>query len=293
MDVVRFSLDKLPEPSKGLSLALGNFDGLHIGHQRLFVETALHAKGDSAVLFFKKPYGGGPILTDVEDKLRLSLPSRLDRCYVLENDESLFDMEAEEFIEKVLVPLGTARVVVGEDFRFGQGAKGNPELLKKYFDVEIVPLLQLEGSKVSSSAIKALLFEDEVELATEWLGRPYELRGIISKGLGNGRTIGFPTANLELAADYVLPLPGVYCGVAYVSGIAYRAMINVGTNPTVGKLDQPIVEAHLLDFDKECYGQTCYVSFLRFIREEKRFDSLEELRKQLVQDEATVREMLA
>ena len=239
MDVIRFDFNHLPEENPGLSLALGNFDGLHIGHQKLFVETAMHAKGDSAVLFFAHPYGDGPSLTDVEDKLRFALSSRLDACYVLENDASLYELSPEEFIRKVLLPLGTKRVVVGQDFRFGKNALGTPEDLKPYFEVEIVPLLEHGGEKVSSSSIKALLRQGKVEDAAAKLGRSYEIRGKVTEGLGNGRKLGYPTANLALSFDYVLPLPGVYCGVAYVSGIAYRAMINVGVNPTVGAYPSP------------------------------------------------------
>ena len=293
MEVVRFDLNHMPEKNPGLSLALGNFDGVHVGHQALFVETALHAKGDSGVLLFSKPFGEGPFLSSIEDKIRFALSSRLDIVYVLENDDSLFFLSPEEFIDTVLKPLGCSRVVMGEDFRFGAKASGNPETLKAHFDVEVVPLLCLEGTKVSSSTIKDRLLAGYVEGAREMLGKSYEIVGKVRQGFGNGRKIGFPTANLELSFDYLLPKPGVYCGVGYVNGIAHRAMVNVGTNPTVGALSHPIVEAHFLDFDEDCYGKTCYVSFLAYLREEKKFSSLEELRSQLLIDLETVKEILA
>lgn len=293
METLRFTLSSLPEKEENLSLALGNFDGCHKGHQRLFVETSLHAKGVAAALFFSSPFQKGPYLSNVEDKVRYALVSRLDRLYVLENEASLFELTPEEFIQKVLLPLGTKRVVVGEDFRFGKGGLGTPKTLEDYFDVDIVPLLYQEERKVSSSSIKEFLSLGQVGKAREYLGRSYEISGKVVTGLHNGEKLGYPTANIGLSFDYLLPRPGVYAGFIYIGGIAHKAMINVGDNPTIGKLDHPIVEVHILDYDEDCYGRFVYVGFLAHIREEIKFASLEELKKQLRVDEINVREALS
>ena len=293
MEKVRFSLDHMPEPSPGLSLALGNFDGLHKGHQQLFIEASYHAKADSGVLFFGEPFIQGPYLSSVEDKIRYALNSHLDTIYVLENDASLFEMEPEEFTHNVLVPLGTKRVIVGEDFRFGKGGKGTPETLRRFFDVDVVPLLKEGDEKISSSAIKSYLSRGQVVKAASYLGRSYEISGKVVEGLHNGAKIGYPTANISLSYDYLLPANGVYAGVIYLGGIAHKAMINVGNNPTVGYLNKPIVEVHILDYDEDSYGRFVYVAFLAYVREEKCFASLKELALQLREDEAKVREILS
>lgn len=293
MDVIVFDLNHLPPKEEGLSLALGNFDGCHVGHQALFVETALHASGVSAALFFDEPFGEGPCLSSVADKKRYALSSRLDRLYVLENAKGVYGFSPEEFMEKVLLPLGTKRVVVGEDFRFGRGAKGNADDLRKYFEVEVVPLLSIDGSKAASRTIKEYLLSGDMEKAMAMLGRPYEVSGKVAAGFHNGIKIGYPTLNVHSSFPYVLPKSGVYAGMVYISGKAHRAMINVGNNPTVGALRKPLVEVHVLDFDEECYGKFVYVSFLAFVREEKKFHSLEELGKQLREDERKIRDILA
>ena len=292
MDVVRFDLSHMPEKRENLSLALGHFDGLHKGHQALFVETSLNASGDAGALLFALPYGEGPHLTSVEDKIRFAGNSRLDVLYVLDNDEGLFRLQAREFIEKILLPLGVKRVVVGQDFRFGYQAQGDVALLQEYFEVSVIDMVGEKGKKISSRDIKALLREGHIDEANECLGKPYEVSGIVKEGLHNGEKLGFKTANIALSYDYVLPKNGVYCGVCYVSGVAYRAMINVGVNPTVGALEKPIIEAHLLDYDKDCYGKRIYCAFLAFLREERKFDSLEKLAEQLTKDEAAVRMLL-
>ena len=292
-DIIRFDLDHMPEANPGLTLALGNFDGVHRGHQRLFVETSLEASGDAAVLFFAHPFGYGPSLSSLEDKIRYAGTSRLDKLYVFDNDERVFGLSAEEFIERVLLPLGTKTVVVGEDFRFGKNRSGDASLLQKYFRVIVVPLLEEDGSKVSSTRIKELLHEGDILKANALLGRSYEIKGTIVHGFHNGSKIGFPTANIDCPFPYVLPQSGVYCGVVYLSGKAYRAMVNVGSNPTIGALDHPIIEAHILDFDDDCYDKTMYCAFLAYIRPEMKFDSMEELQKQLRIDETKIRDILA
>ena len=187
MEILRFDLAHLPPKREKLSLALGHFDGCHKGHQKLFVETSLGSSGEAAALLFENPFPEGPYLSSIDDKIRYAQTSRLDALYVLQNEASFFDLSPEEFIENVLLPLGTVRVCVGEDFRFGKGGKGTIEDLRKYFEVEVVPLLEEAGEKVSSSAIKLSLLEGNLTKANEFLGKPYEVSGIVSKGQGRGK----------------------------------------------------------------------------------------------------------
>ena len=293
MEKIRFRINQMPEASPGLSLALGNFDGFHRGHQDLFVKTSVDASAESGVLIFDSPFGHGPILSSTEDKLRYALHSRLDRAYVFEGGQELYALTPEQFIEQVLLPLGTKRVVVGEDFRFGANRAGGPDTLGRYFQVDIVPLRKEDGQKISSSSIKSLISQGNLEKAASYLGKPYEVCGKVVEGFHNGAKLGFPTVNLQLDANYVLPKSGVYCGVCYVGGIAYRAMVNVGVNPTLGKLTAPIIETHLLDYEGQCYGKTVYCAFLTHIRDEIKFSSLEELKKQLERDEIAVKDTLS
>lgn len=293
METIYFSLNNMPVKNEGLSLALGNFDGVHRGHQRLFVETSLNSSRDAAALFFDEPFLSGPYLSSLDDKLRHALSSRLDALYVLQDAKSIYSLTPEEFIEKILLPLGTRRVVVGEDFRFGRGGVGDADTLRRYFDVDVVPLLLENGEKVSSTAAKHYLSLGDIEKTTSLLGRPYEISGVVGEGFHNGAKIGYPTANIHSDFPYVLPRPGVYAGVIYLSGKAYRAMINVGLNPTVGALSKPLVEVHVLDYEEDCYGKKAYVGFLAYVREEKKFASLDELGKQLREDERRIRDILA
>ncbi len=284
MDKIFFSLDNLPEKKEGLTLALGNFDGFHLGHQSIANETRLHAIGPSGILFFKEPYSDGPLLSDLEDKIRFSFPCGLDCAYCLENDRSFYELNPSSFMD-MLEKLGAEKIVCGPDFSFGKDRLGNPALLKTRFDVEVIPfLLDGAGAKISSSAIKKEIAEGDLSKANRDLGRNYETKGTIVHGLENGRRIGFPTLNLEPSGNYVIPKNGVYAGIAYLSGIPYKAMINVGTNPTIGTREKAIEEAHLFGYKGDAYGKRAYFQYLSYLREERKFASLDELKKQLESD---------
>ena len=292
MEVIRFRLNNLPPKRDNLSLALGHFDGVHRGHQSLFVANSLNAKGDAAALLFSNPFGKGPYLSSVEDKIRYALSSRLDALYVLENDESFFALEPEAFIQ-MLRDLGCTRVTVGPDFRFGHRAAGDIDMLRAAFEVEVVPMLEEDGEKISSRQIKSLLEAGDLKGANARLGRSYEIKGKVVEGFHNGKKLGFPTANIEPSFPYVLPYPGVYCCAVYFDGVAYRAMVNVGDNPTLGVAKKPTIEAYILDYDGDCYGKTLYCAFLAYVRQEKKFAGLEELKEQLKKDERYVRDLFA
>ncbi len=290
MEIIRLTYPFEPIEGPSLSLCLGNFDGVHRGHQSLFLESRLDAEGDCGVLLFDPPLSSffkkEKVLTSTEDKLRFIKPHGLDKAFVLEVDESFLDLSKEEFIEKVLKPLRVTQIVVGEDFRFGKGAKGTPKDLKGHFDVVTMPLLEEGGKKVSSTLVKALLKEGDVQSAKKALGRPYEVKGPIKEGFHNGEKLGFPTLNIHAESQYVLPKNGVYAGFVYLGGVPRKAVMNVGIHPTLTSLSEPIIEAHLLSGEPSFVPSSAYVEFLAFEREEKTFASLEELKEELKKDKA-------
>ena len=295
MEVIRFGLNDLPMNNEPLCMALGNFDGVHAGHQRLFLHAAM-SDFTSSVLFFSSPFvptGASryPCLTSLEDKISIADRMRIKRAYVIEATPELYSLAPSAFMD-LLERIGVKEVVVGTDFRFGEKASGTPSELKERFKAKVISLVEKDGIKISTRVIRGLIENGQIEKANDLLGRPYEIKGKVVEGFHNGTKIGFPTVNLELDADYVLPLDGVYAGLVYVDGIPFRAMVNVGKNPTVGKLDHRIVEAHLLDYSGNAYGKTVYVAFIGFVRGEMKFASLHQLKGQLEKDVNTVASML-
>ena len=286
MDIIRFNRNNMPSPSNGLTLALGEFDGLHIGHRSLVLLAAYQASSYSGILLFANHYKGkgNKFLTSIDDKLDLLKTDRLDYAYVLEEDDSIYELSPEEFIKEILLPLGTKKVVVGPDYRFGKMAKGDIELLKRYFEVIVVPFVEINGHKVSSSLIKEELAKGKVEEAKEELGHPFSIKGKTKEGAHIGRGIGFPTLNLDFDPNYVLPKRGVYFALAYFKGRYYKAIVNVGIKPTVGGTS-PSIEAYLFGYEgTDDYGYSLHLGFIRFRREEIKFASLEDLQKQIESD---------
>lgn len=295
MEIHRFRLDFLPESIPGLTLALGNFDGMHRGHQRLLLDTSFLAKNESGVLLFDppSPFKGNNVLTSLEQKIAICRKLRLDHVFVLESNKAFWNLSPQEFCDQILKKLGASLLCCGEDFRFGKKAEGKVDDLKKDFDVHLTPFLESNGIKISSSFIREAIQNGEVEKAADWLGRPYEMAGKVAHGFRNGHLIGFPTLNLKSSTPYCLPRFGVYCGLAYIDGIPHQAVINVGVHPTIDQIEEPSIEAHLLDFEEEAYDKTLYLDFRHFERCEKKFASLEELSKQLLLDKAWAKEQLS
>lgn len=290
MEIIRLAVQE-PLKEKNLSLLLGNFDGVHLGHQELIFDARIHGEGKVAVLLFSespaKFINNGKDhkeLTPLDAKISVFRSLGVDIVYILKAESSLFSLSPIEFIEKVLIPLNPSLVVVGEDYRFGYKAQGDPDLLKKHFKTDVVPIFKKGSKKVGTQEIISFLKNGEIEKATQFLGRSYEIKGKVVKGNGLGHTIGFPTANLSLSEDYVLPKNGVYFGLAFLRGMPYKAMINIGRNPTVGNLVNERVEVHILYASGNFYGETLYVDFLTFRRDEQKFNSLEELKEQLEKD---------
>jgi riboflavin kinase/FMN adenylyltransferase len=261
----------LPEARR--SVAVGTFDGVHRGHLRV-IDAARRAGLRMGVVTFdphpRAVLGGGvELLATLERRLELLAAAGVEDVLVLRFDEELAALSAAEFAEQMLRGIGAEAIAAGETFRFGRGREGDLDLLGRLgFDVRRVPLV----GNISSSRVRELLHAGEMEQAAALLGRPPDVEGIVVRGDGRGRELGFPTANLDVPTDLLVPPDGVYAGWARER----RAAISIGTNPHFEGVERR-VEAHLLDFDGDLYGQRLVVEIWSTIREQRRFDSLEEL----------------
>ncbi len=281
-----------------LALCVGFFDGLHLGHQKLVTQTISKAKElniRSALLTFEpdpikivKPDAELKHLTSVIDRQQLGEAMGLDYWFVLDFTKETSETEPKAFIEKTIVALRAKHVVVGYDFRFGYRGQGDSQLLveqaQNRFTVEIIEPVTYMNEKISSTRIKSKLELGQVQDLPNLLGRYYSLKGIIVHGRKKGKELGFPTANLEVDADYLIPKVGVYAGLVHLNDAQYPAMISIGHNTTIDK-DLPLsLEAHLIDQSVDLYGKSVRFEFREFLRDQKTFDNLDQLAQQLQLD---------
>jgi riboflavin kinase/FMN adenylyltransferase len=288
-------------------VAIGNFDGVHLGHRRIFEharERAAALSGQACVLTFEPhpakvlaPDLAPPLITLLPRKLALIAESGIDLTIVEPFDAVFAARPPESFVDEVLVlALGVREVVVGADFTYGRGRAGTVETLaqagrQRHFTVEIVPKVAVAGMVASSTKVRELVLEGRVGGAAQLLGRPFELSGNVARGDGRGRSIGVPTANLLLENE-LLPKHGVYAGFARTSGIRHMAAINIGVVPTFHEGARVSVEAHLLDFGGDLYGQTLTLEIVARLRDEVRFPSVEALCAQIRADLQSARALL-
>jgi riboflavin kinase / FMN adenylyltransferase len=262
------------------AVALGTFDGVHLGHRRVIEET-LAAGGTPTVLTFhphpRRVMGYGvELLSTLERRLELLAELGIEETLVVEFSLEFQRVEAEEFAERYLGAIGANFVLAGADFRFGHRREGNLDLLRERgFDVRAVPLL--EG--VTSSEIRRLLHAGEVDAAAKLLGRPVEVEGTVVEGDARGGTLGFPTANLAVDPELLVPAHGIYAGFAG----GHRAATSIGTNPHYGG-DELRVEAFLLGFAGDLYGRRLIVELWKRLRDERAFSSEQELIDQIARD---------
>jgi riboflavin kinase / FMN adenylyltransferase len=285
---------------RGIVIALGNFDGVHVGHQVVLLRAVEEGRrrGSRVIAATFDPHPRAVLAPGDQPKLLTTLELRREallRCGVDEVREIRFDEELsrkspEEFVRDVLVgEIGAEAVVVGENFRFGHKAAGNAGDLGRLMrglggEAYAVPVRSEDGkSHISSTRIRALIAQGEVEEAAKLLGRPYVLRGEVVVGDRRGKSIGFPTANVLPDPDVVVPARGVYAGFVRVGKDIYAACTNVGVAPTFQR-DEGRVETYLIDFEGDLYGCVVDVSFVRRIRPEKRFSGVDELKEQIAQD---------
>ena len=262
------------------AVAIGTFDGVHLGHRRVLEAAVAAGLTPTVVTFDPHPriaFGYEvELLTSLRRRLELIGEAGIEETLVVEFDLQLARLEPEQFVERVLRPMGTEVVVAGADFRFGHGRAGDLELLRRLgFDARTVPLV----GGVSSSRIRDMLRAGEVERAAALLGRPPEVEGAVVSGDARGGTLGFPTANLRPEPDLLVPAYGIYAGAAD----GHRAAISIGTNPHYGGVERR-VEAHLLDFQGDLYGRTLVLQLWRRLRDEQSFESEKELVAQIARD---------
>ncbi len=300
--MIRLSGEEIPTPC---AIALGNFDGIHLGHQRVLQPILNRGAGvySTVVSFNPHPqefFSGRKrlLLTPLEEKAEILTGMGLQQLILLPFDAGLAALTPEGFIEEILVKKLEAKIIsVGEDFRFGCQRKGNAEDLKvlgeRYgIEVSIVSLKKQEGmTRISSSLIRQALAEGNLKYAQAMLGRPYNLIGKVISGRQLGRKIGFPTANLQLPPDKLLPRLGVYAVWVEYKGEKIAGAMNIGYRPTV-QGDRITVEVHLLDRSDDLYNQVLRVSLCEFLRPEKKFTSPDELTKQIAQDCHSARQLL-
>ena len=290
------------------SLAIGNFDGVHIGHRTLLHEARRRANGGSVVavtfephpVAFFRPQVGAFRLTPGDEKITALKNAGAHEVCVLPFTQALVDMSAKAFVEEILIHrLNAAHVAVGFNFAFGHNRAGNIELLKKYADNGMFGLSVCEavrdknGDPISSGRIRKALQDGECEKATAALGRPMRYGGVVARGDGvAGSVLNFPTANLDLGA-YVRPKYGVYASRVAYDGESYPAAVNVGVRPTAGGRREWL-EAHLLPpFTGDMYGKRIDVELLSFLREEKRFANKEALKHAIAEDVAATTQYFA
>ena len=291
----------------GGAVSIGNFDGVHRGHARIIERLralAQRVAGPAVVFTFEphpiqllRPDAVPPPLTRLDDKLELLEKLHVDVAVVYPTDRELLQLSPTAFFQQILVEGLAARALAeGPNFYFGKDRAGDIPLLQTFCQaqrmvLEVVPLLQIEHEYVSSSRIRNLLRIGQVAEANRLLTRPYQLRGTVVHGAGRGARLGFATANLE-AIETILPASGVYAARAITATGSWPAAVNIGANPTFGE-QQTKVEAHLLDFSENLYGQSVKLELLQRLRGTTPFPSVDALREQLARDLNAVRETVA
>ncbi len=286
-----------PAPFGGV-LTVGNFDGVHLGHERMLEQLVALARelGTRAVavtfdpppLAILAPDRVPPQLTTTPQKIALIRRLGVDEVIVYPASRQLLALTAEQFFEEVLVgQLGCLGLVEGPNFRFGKGRGGDVALLREMcasrrMPIRIVEACESEGTMVSSSEVRSAIGQGDVARARRLLGRPYSISGTVGHGAQRGRLLGFPTANLN-GIETLLPPPGVYAGRSLVEGVAYPVALNIGPNPTFGE-DRLKVEAHLIGFTGNLYGRVVTIECLDHLRGVVKFPGVEALRTQLQHD---------
>jgi riboflavin kinase/FMN adenylyltransferase len=305
-------LDTFYEIKPGLlersCLALGFFDGVHPGHEvviRTAVERAQQLGAIPAVVTFKEhPRSltlgkSPPLLTLIEQRLELFEDLGIKAALVLSFTEELCRLDPEDYVRSVLVEcMGAKSLSVGFNHRFGRNRIGDADLLRKLglkfgYDVHVASEVIIGGAPVSSSRIREAITAGNVEEAANLLGRPYALTGLVEHGDNRGKQIGFPTANIDVPEEQVMPALGVYSAfVRFPDGKRLPAVVNVGKRPTFGDNKPVTTEVHLLDYDNDLYGQKLAVELIHYVRPERKFSGIDELKAQILQDCEQTRKVL-
>jgi riboflavin kinase / FMN adenylyltransferase len=291
------SLDSFHKLEYGV-VTSGTFDGVHLGHQKILArlkEITEQSGGESVVLTFwphprmvvSEDSQDLQLLSTIDEKIELFSKLGIQHLAIVPFTRSFSELTSDEFIKQILVEkIGTKKLVIGYDHRFGRNREGSFEFLQKNcseygFEVEEIPREDIEHTAISSSRIRKALVTGHIHEANELLGRAYSLSGTVVKGKQLGRTIGFPTANLHVHESYkLIPMNGVYVINAIYEDQVFKGMLNIGVRPTVDGTMRTI-EAHLFDFDKEIYGEDLKLELLHYLRPEQKFNGLDLLVKQI------------
>ena len=285
-------------PERDSLVTIGMFDGVHLGHRRLIGELLKQVKEHDytsiAITFRQLPEdytltkAKMPFLTDVETRVRLLQAEGVDTVIPLTFTTELANLDARSFVELLQKHLRMRGLVIGSDFALGKDREGSKERLKQLgaemgFTVTVVPPLVINGEVVSSTGIRKAMADGDMEKVHRMSGRYFSLHGEVVSGVGRGEGLGYPTANLHVSHGQALPPDGVYAGIAHVNGDIYPTMTNIGRNPTFGH-NKRTIESYLLDYHGDLYGHELKVDFITRLREEKKFDSPDELLKQIELD---------
>ena len=289
-------------PNIRLCGTIGNFDGLHIGHQTILKKIKDNSEKFNAktIVFFTEPHAAEyfakirdinadtpPRISPWREKVKLLEKNEIDFAFFLKFNDSLRTMSPENFISEILESINLVTFTVGDDFRFGQDRKGDIELLRnwgkeKNILIENTETILFDSQRISSSRIRKALTENNFDLAENLLGRPYTFSGKVVHGQHLGRTIDIPTANIWLPKQK-LPINGVYAVECYLNNQIIQGIANMGVRPTIGG-SSPVLEVHLFEFDKDIYSERLIVKFIKKIRDEKKFDNLDMLKLQIQED---------
>lgn len=285
-------------------MALGYFDGVHLGHQEVIkkaIGVAAEKGLKSAVMTFDphpsvvlgKSVQHVEYITPIEEKIRIMENLGVDRLYIVHFTREFANLLPQEFIDDYIIQLNVRHVVAGFDYSYGKMGKGTMETLQFHsrglFEYTVVPKLTVAGEKVSSTLIRSDLREGKVDSIPVLLGRSYSTSGVIVHGDKRGRTIGFPTANVDVSEDYILPSTGVYAVKIFVAGEWHRGVCNLGYKPTFNndKPAKPTAEVHIFDFKQDIYGQVAVVEWHYKIRDEQKFSGIDALVAQIEKDKQT------
>jgi riboflavin kinase/FMN adenylyltransferase len=285
-------------PEKDTLLTIGVFDGVHLGHKQLIYELLKKAKKrkllSGVVTFRQHPEDlltAGtrlPFLTDIRTRTGLLKKEGVDIIVPLSFTAELAGLDPRRFIGILQKHLRMRGLVIGPDFALGKGREGDAATLRRLgremdFSVTVVPPLEINGEVVSSTAIRKALADGDMKKYSEFTGRPFSLSGTVVTGAGRGEGLGFPTANLDVSAGQALPPDGVYAGIAHINSKMYQSMTNIGRNPTFGNKERT-VEAYLVDYRGDLYGSKLHLDIVARLRDEKKFKSIDALKKQVAED---------
>ncbi len=298
----------IPADARGAAIALGNFDGVHAGHQVVIASARAkaQARGVALGVVVFEPHPRRFFHPDAPP-FRLQAPAQrartlgvlgVNEVFEIAFDAALTQMSSNTFAEAVLKQrIGAVHVSVGDDFRFGRGREGDANALHRLgggldFTVDVVRPVELEGARISSSAVRAAISIGDMSAANALLGRPWAIAGEVRRGFARGRGFGFPTANLGLG-DYTRPRLGIYAvRVDIGDGRKAPGVASIGVNPTVGALPEPVLEAHLFDFEGDLYGRLIEVELIAFLRDEVKFEDVAALKRQMAEDADNARAAL-